>query len=203
MAFYPKKFRFLISKLKKLPQIGEKTAERLANFIFKMDPSELEEFIAALKGVGELKECPRCFNLSDGGECLICRDKKRRQDIIAVVETPLHIQPLERAGFRGVYFVLGGLVASYLADEEELHTKELLQRIKKEKPKEVILAFDSSLEGEATAMYVNKEIKNLSPNIKISRLAAGLPIGADLEYTDETTLREALKGRKAIDKSDD
>lgn len=199
MAFYPKRFRLLIAQLKRLPQIGEKTAERLANFFFKMEKSDLEQFIEALRGVGELKECPRCFNLSDKEECLICRDKKRRQDVVAVVETPLHIQSLEKAGFRGAYFVLGGLVASYLADAEDLHLKEFLQRIKKEKPKELILAFDSSLEGEATAMYVAKEVRKLHPKTKISRLAAGLPIGADLEYTDETTLREALKGRRAIE----
>ncbi len=195
---YPKWFRRLIERLKRLPQIGEKTAERLANFIFKMSSAEREKLVKAIQATGELKECPRCFNLSDEGECLICRDSRRRQDVIAVVETPLHIQPLERAGFRGLYFVLGGLVVSYLSDGEDLHLRELLERIEKERPKEIILAFDSSLEGDATALYVAKEIRKLSQKPKISRLASGLPIGADLEYADETTLREALRGRQEM-----
>jgi recombination protein RecR len=199
---YPKEFQKLVDELNALPQIGEKTAERLANHIFELDKEEKNNLAQTILEIDNLKSCSRCFNLASRDLCLICEDPNRKVEVIAVVETPLHIAPLERAGYRGVYHVLGGLIASFLQEPNELHLKELLKRIEKEKIREVILALDNSLEGETTSMYITKEIKNQSASrrtkIKISRLAQGLSTGADLEYADETTVREALRGRREV-----
>ncbi|MCD6422223.1 recombination protein RecR [bacterium] len=195
---YPRPFRRLIEELKQWPQIGEKTAERLAVYLYRVGEKKRKELISALKNLGRLKECQRCFNLSEEDLCEICQDKSRNQKVIAVVESPLDIAVLERAGFRGVYFVLGGLITSLLEENAELHLKELEERVKKEKPKEVILALDASLEGDTTSAYVAEHLRRIAPKLKITRLAYGLPLGADLEYMDETTLREALRGRKEI-----
>jgi len=216
---FPKSFRTLKELLESLPQIGSKTAERLAAHIVKMPLEEKKNLARAILSVSKLKECPRCFNFSEDKLCVICKDKTRKQEVIAVVETPLHIAPFEKAGYRGSYHVLGGLIASFLEDPDSLRLTELLKRIKKEKPRELILALDASLEGETTAIYVAKEIEKSRfrqsrnrgssisdkvgasgpfPKTKISRLAQGLPTGADLEYADEITIREALRGRRQI-----
>lgn len=210
---FPKEFQKLVDELNALPQIGEKTAERLANYIFGLNKNEKRNLAKSILEIENLKFCSRCFNLASRNLCLICEDKNRKTKVIAVVETPLHIAPLERAGYRGVYHVLGGLIASFLNEPKELHLKELLERIKnsrcldknqnlgsgsQEYIEEVILALDNSLEGETTSMYITKEIKKTDPKIKISRLAQGLSTGADLEYADETTVREALRGRREV-----
>jgi len=195
---FPKKFQKLIQILEQFPQIGGKTAERLSASIFKLSSEEKKELANAILETEDLKECSRCFNLSEEKLCQICQDKKRKQKIIAVVETPLHISGLERAGFLGSYHILGGLIASFLEEPEDLHLNELILRVKKEKPHEIILALDPSLEGETTATYVAQKIKKNAPQIRVSRLAQGLPTGADLEYADEITIREALRGRREI-----
>ncbi|MDD3773873.1 MAG: recombination mediator RecR, partial [Patescibacteria group bacterium] len=191
-------FQTLIDELESLPHIGEKTAERLANHIFEFNEKDRQALVKAILEINNLKTCKRCFNLASRDLCAICEDKNRKNSVLAVVETPLHIAPLERAGYRGVYHVLGGLIASFLHDPNELHLKELLKRIEQDEIKEVILALDNSLEGETTAMYVIKEVKNQKSKVKISRLAQGLSTGSNLEYADETTVREALRGRREI-----
>jgi len=198
MVFYPKEFQNLVKELRSLPQIGEKTAERIASFIFVASRIKKRDLAKSILEMQKIKECERCFNLATSNLCPICLDKNRKNKVVAVVETPLHIAPLERAGFRGVYHVLGGLIASFLQEPKQLHLNALLKRIKREKITEIILALDNSLEGETTAMYISKEIKKINPNIKVSRLAQGLSTGADLEYADETTIREALRGRREI-----
>jgi recombination protein RecR len=198
MALYPKEFQNLVDELKSLPQIGEKTAERLAAHIFESNREEKRNLAKAVLETQKIKTCSRCFNLATADLCPVCLDKNRKSEVLALVETPLHIAPLERAGYRGAYHVLGGLIASFLQEPKELHLKSLLKRIKTEKIKEVILALDNSLEGETTAMYIAKEIKKINSKVKISRLAQGLPTGADLEYADETTVREALRGRREV-----
>ena len=196
--YFPIEFQTLIDELESLPHIGEKTAERLANHIFEFNEKDRQALVKAILEINNLKTCKRCFNLASRDLCAICEDKNRKNSVLAVVETPLHIAPLERAGYRGVYHVLGGLIASFLHDPNELHLKELLERIEKNEIKEVILALDNSLEGETTAMYVIKEVKNQKSKVKISRLAQGLSTGSNLEYADETTVREALRGRREI-----
>jgi len=199
---FPKEFKELISQLESLPQIGEKTAERLAAYIFKLGKERKRELAKAILETQKIKECKRCFNLASDDLCNICVNKNRHSDTLAVVETSLHIIPLERAGFLGNYHVLGGLIASFANDPGDLRLKELLKRLEKEKIKEIILALDNSLEGETTAMYISKaigkKVQKLGLKIKVSRLAQGLPTGADLEYADETTVREALRGRREI-----
>jgi len=196
--YFPIEFQTLIDELESLPHIGEKTAERLANHIFEFNEKDRQALVKAILEINNLKTCKRWFNLASRDLCAICEDKNRKNSVLAVVETPLHIAPLERAGYRGVYHVLGGLIASFLHDPNELHLKELLERIEKNEIKEVILALDNSLEGETTAMYVIKEVKNQKSKVKISRLAQGLSTGSNLEYADETTVREALRGRREI-----
>jgi len=194
---YPESFRKLIELLEGLPYIGSKTAERLASFIFSMPPSEKENLAKAILKISDLKECKRCFNISDDSLCRLCKDSKRNQKVIAIVENPLHIGPFEKAGYRGSYFVLGGLISSLLEEPRRIRIKELLNRIKKEKPKEIIMALNPSLEGDTTSIYIARKIKKFFKNkVKISRLAQGLPTGAVLEYADELTIKEALRGRR-------
>ena len=128
---FPKEFQALIDELKSLPHVGEKTAERLANHIFEFNKKDRQALAQVILEINNLKTCKRCFNLASRDLCAICEDKNRKISVLAVVETPLHIAPLERAGYRGVYHVLGGLIASFLHDPNELHLKELLERIEK------------------------------------------------------------------------
>lgn len=199
MAFLPSSVQNLIDELAKLPGIGPKTAERLTFYLLRSsdnDISSLGQAVLNLKG--KIKTCSQCFNLSETDPCTICADVSRDFSKICVVEEPLDVLALEKTGeYKGLYHVLGGAISPVEGiGPDNLLIKELLVRLQKnkDKTKELILATNPSLEGEATAMYLKKLLESLG--IKITRIARGLPMGAELEYADEITLTRALEGRK-------
>ncbi len=191
----------LIEALEKLPGVGPKTAQRLTFYLLHNPQSELDKFAEALKRLKkDTKECSLCFNVSEKDPCEICTDRGRDQTKVCVVEQPLDVLAIEKGGFfEGLYHVLGGAISPLNnIGPEELHIYELGPRVEKGKLKEVILATNPNMEGEATAMYIRKLLtdKDLVKKIKITRLGRGLPIGADLEYADEVTLNRAFEGRR-------
>ena len=189
----------LIDSFKKLPGIGGKTATRLAFAVLSMNEETAYEFSDAIVSAKrDICECKRCGNISLSDLCPICQDPERDSDIICVVEDSKAIMSFERIReYRGTYHVLGGALSPINGvTVDKLRIRELLERVNTEDVKEVVLATNSSVEGEATAMYI---AKLLAPfEIKVSRLAYGIPVGADLEYADEVTLNRALSGRQSI-----
>jgi recombination protein RecR len=189
----------LIEQFEKLPGIGSKSARRLAYHIMKLPKAEVLEFSDALRNTHlKIKHCKICANFTDENVCNVCSDKVRDNYTICVVEEAKDVLALERTKeFSGVYHVLHGVISPMLGiGPDELTIKELLKRVSSNLPKEVIMATNPNVEGEATAMYISKILKPF--NIKVSRLAYGIPVGADIEYADEITLSRALKGRCEI-----
>ena len=193
---YPKAFQKLIKNLASLPSVGPKMAERLVLFLFKQDMEKIRDFAENLLEIKNMRICHRCFNIAEGELCEYCKDSKRDQHSICVVEEPLDIISLERTKvFNGLYHVLGGVLQ--VGDTgADLKIPELLNRIEKEKITEVILATNPTTEGDTTALYLKRKLQPLG--VKITRLGRGLSTGADLEYADEITLSEALKNRKEL-----
>ena len=197
MNCFPQSLERLMAELAKLPGIGPKSAQRLAFHILERGPENAESLAQALTAAAEkLGECPVCFNIAEEGHCALCDDPNRDDTVICVVESPRDIVPLERSGsFHGRYHVLGGLLSPMDGiGPAELHLKELLKRLENEEVTEVILATGSKVEGEATAAYIADLLKPL--DIKVTRIAQGMPVGGDLEYIDEITLARALTGRR-------
>ena len=189
----------LAEQFAKLPGIGMKTAQRLAYFVMGMSDEDAQAFAdAIINAHSTVKECSICCNLTDSGVCPICSDDMRDPSTICVVETPKDITAFERTNeYKGVYHVLHGLISPLDGvTPEQIRIKELLDRIKKGGVKEVIMATNPTVEGEATAMYISKLLKPLG--IKVTRLAFGLPIGGTLEFADEVTLFKALENRSEI-----
>ena len=196
MAKIPKSIQDLIEAFERLPGIGPKTAQRLTFYLLHAPKEEAE---ALAKAALEMKEktviCSICFNIGEKDPCNICDDSSRDQTIIMVVENPLDVMALEKANFNGLYHVLHGVISPLEnIGPEEIHIRELLPRLKDGSVKEIILATNPTMEGEATAMYIQRLLSSLG--VKITRIARGLPVGSDLEYADETTLSRALEGRK-------
>lgn len=196
MATIPKVVQNLIEAFERLPGIGPKTAQRLTYHLLHAPKEEAE---ALARSALDLKEktviCQTCFNISETNPCGVCSDESRDHSIIAVVEDPLDVLALEKAHFKGMYHVLNGVISPLESiGPEELRIRELLPRLKDGTVQEVILATNPTMEGEATAMYIDRLISPLG--IKVTRIARGLPVGGDLEYADETTLFRALEGRK-------
>ncbi len=194
---FPKSFKKLIDHFSSLPSVGPKMAERLVLYLFKLEPEKLAEFAESLSNLkSNLSYCRKCFNISEGELCEICRNTKRNQKIICVVEEPLDIIAIERTRrFDGLYHVLGGVLNSFEEkDNQKLRIAELEKRIEKEKPEEIILAMNPTTEGDATAMYLKKSIQKFP--VKITSLGRGLSTGGDIEYADEITLSEALTNRR-------
>ncbi|MGA7105236.1 MAG: recombination mediator RecR [Candidatus Deferrimicrobiaceae bacterium] len=196
---YPKPLRRLIVLLAKLPGVGEKTATRLALHMLKMTPEavrELGESIAAIPSA--MIHCSRCFNIADQDPCAICADPARRDDLLCVVENPTDLVPIEKSGeYRGRYHVLGGAISPIDGVmPENLRVRELIRRLSAGGVGEVILATNLTAEGEATAAYLAGAIKPL--NLRVTRIAYGMPVGSDLEYTDEITVGRAIKGRRDV-----
>lgn len=196
MPTIPKVVRDLIEAFERLPGIGPKTAQRLTYYLLhapKEEAQALAESAMALKEKTVI--CSICFNISEADPCEIDNDPSRNKEIIAVVEDPLDVLALERANFKGLYHVLHGSISPLEnIGPEQLKIRELLPRLKDESVKEVILATNPTLEGDSTAMYIERLIKPLGT--KVTRIARGLPVGGDIEYADETTLTRALEGRK-------
>ncbi len=182
-----------------LPGIGPKTAERLAIHIASRPKLKIDEFIKSINDIKELKICQLCNNFSETNPCSICNDGQRDKSIICVIADTSDLEVIESTKkFNGLYFILGGLIDPLSGlTPDKLFIKELVNRIQKNDIKELILAFDANIQGEATINYLKNILKN-SP-IKISRLARGIPMGSDLEYTDEITLSSALENRKRVD----
>ncbi len=201
MSQVPRSIQNLIEAFERLPGIGPKTAQRLTFYLLH---SPIEEARALAKAVIEMKEktvlCSICLNIGEQDPCDICSDLTRDKTLIAVVENPLDVLSLERASFKGLYHVLHGVISPLEnIGPSELHIRELLPRLKDGAVKEIILSTNPTMEGEATAMYLTKEIKkNLKEDIKITRLGMGIPTGADLEYADDVTLTQALEGRREL-----
>lgn len=195
---YPKSFKKLIENFSSLPSVGPKMAERLVLYLFKQNNDKLEGFAKNLEDLKNLQSCRRCFNISEDGLCEICKNTQRNQKIICVVEEPLDIISLEKTGiFKGLYHVLGGVIFSN-AESKDLKISELLARIKKDNVEEVVLATNPTTEGDATALYLKRQINSLNIPVKISRLAKGLATGGDIEYADEATLSAALTNRREL-----
>ena len=189
----------LIEEFNKLPGIGPKSAQRLTYYLLQVPAEKAEALAEAITAVKEkLSLCSICFNITDSDPCVICRDEERDHTKICVVEEPIDILPLERTKkYKGLYHVLHGVIApSDGIGPEELKFKELLSRLNDGLVTEVILATNPNLEGEATAMYLQRLIAPLG--IRITRLARGLPYGGDLEYADDVTLSRALEGRQEM-----
>lgn len=192
----------LITELSKLPGIGRRTAQRLAFHILRVDEAEA---LALAEAIREVKEkigfCEVCFNLTDQPVCKICSDERRDRGVICVVEEPGDIIPIERTNeYHGRYHVLGGALSPIDGVEpEDLKIAELLQRAEDPAITEVVLATNPTTTGEATALYLGDALKARRADLTVTRPASGLPVGADLEYTDEVTLGRALQGRRAVD----
>ena len=196
MKHYAEPLARLIDEFAKLPGIGPKSAQRLACYILNAPPDVANNLAAALTEVRQqIKYCSVCGNLTDVDPCSVCSDTARNQSVICVVEQPRDVIAFEKTGkYNGLYHVLHGALSPLAGvTADDLNIKSLLKRLQDDRVKEVILATNSSVEGDTTAMYLTRLLKPLG--IKVTQLAQGLPVGADLEYTDEYTLAKALQGR--------
>ena len=198
MSYYSPSIEKLIESFERLPSIGQKTAARLAFHILNASEEETNEFISSIQNAKKnLKYCSKCYNISDTDPCIICSNPKRDENTICVVEDVRDIIAIERTHeYKGVYHVLHGSISPMNGiGPDDIKIKELLARITPQ-TKEVILATNPRVEGEATAMYISKLLKPLG--VTTTRIAHGIPIGGDLEYTDEITLSKALEGRREL-----
>lgn len=199
MLYYAEPVARLIGELSKLPGIGPKTAQRLAFYILNNDAGEALELARAITEAKEkIRYCSVCSNLTDVDPCHTCRDEARNKTIICVVEEPRDVVAIERTReFKGLYHVLQGAISPMEGvGPDQLKVKELLSRLQGGSTKEIIVATNPNIEGEATAMYLARLIKPLG--IKVTRIAHGLPVGGDLEYADEVTLSKAFEGRREL-----
>jgi recombination protein RecR len=189
----------LIEEFGRLPGVGPKGAQRIAFHLLTVDIADAERLANAIRAVKQrVRFCRRCFNVSEFDECRICRDTRRDPTVLCVVEEPRDVLAIEKTNeFRGRYHVLGGAISPIDGvGPDQLRIRELITRIGEENVSEVVLATNPNIEGEATASYLSKLLKTLE--IKISRIASGLPVGGDLEYADEVTLGRAFAGRRAL-----
>lgn len=199
MNLYSGPINHLIDELAALPGIGNKSAQRLAFYIIGMSKERVQKLSDAIVDAKEhVHYCKYCQNLTDSDVCPICADPKRDHSTIMVVENPRDLAAYEKTGkYEGVYHVLHGVISPMLGiGPQDIRLKELMTRLQDDTVKEVIVATNSSLEGETTAMYISKLVK--PTGIKVTRIASGVPVGGDLEYIDEVTLLRALEGRKEI-----
>lgn len=199
MSGFPVSMKLLVEEFAKMPGIGPKSAQRLAFYILRAPKNDAE---ALAKAIGKVKEsvrfCKVCNNLSDEEVCDICKSKSRDKSLLCVVEEPNDIIAIEKAReYNGIYHVLlGSLSPLDGIGPSDLKIKELLERVKKEKFKEIIIATDFNTEGEATALYLMKQLK--SSGARITRVAYGIPVGSDIEYADQATILKAFEGRREI-----
>jgi recombination protein RecR len=199
MSAYPKTLDRLIQELSKLPGIGEKTAQRLAFHIINLPAEDINQLSGAIQAAKErIMLCENCFNITDQKVCEICSDTKRDPSLICVVQNSRDIYAIEKTReYHGLYHVLHGAISPLDGiGPQDIKARELLIRIGKEEIKEVIMATNATVEGEATAMYLGNLITPLG--VTVTRLAKGIPIGADLEYTDEITIIKAFEGRSKL-----
>ncbi|MDD6646406.1 MAG: recombination mediator RecR [Firmicutes bacterium] len=199
MKYYAKPLNKLINELSRLPGIGGKTAQRLAFHILSMDEKEVYELADAIRVAKEtMKYCSICGNLTDTDPCSICSDESRDKSTICVVESPKDVAAMEKIReYRGYYHVLHGAISPMDGiGPDDINLKNLIHRLQDERVREIIIATNPNIEGEATAMYIARLIK--PSGIKVSRIAHGIPVGGDLEYADEVTLLKAVEGRREL-----
>ena len=196
---YPKSIAALIEQFQKFPSVGPKSAQRMAFFLLRMSKNDVENFAkTVIEAKANTKTCEICFNISNTSPCEICSSNSRDRSTICVVSESKDLIAIEKTNeYKGLYHVLQGLISPLDGiGAEDIRIKELLNRLTDESIKEVILALNPSVEGEATSLYLTKLIKPFG--IKVSRIAFGLPVGADLEYADEITIAKAIEGRHEI-----
>ena len=195
---YPERFEELIALFEKLPGVGNKTAQRYAFVLLEKNREEVEKAINVLSGIGEIRKCRTCGFLSDQDECAFCRDQSRDRSQIMVVAYPQDVVAIEKTGsYLGMYHVLNGLISSSKGIyPEDINIEKLNARID-ENVREVIIAVSPTMDGEMTALYLDKILKE--KNVLVTRLAHGLPMGASLDYADDLTLIKALDNRRKID----
>ena len=203
MSSFAPPIQRLVTELSKLPGIGNRTAQRLAFHILRASEQDALGLAEAIKEVKEkVGLCEVCFNLADEPRCRICQDTRRDAAVICVVEEPSDVIPMERTHeFQGLYHVLGGALSPIDGVEpEDLKIDELYARVVDGEPavREVVLATNPTTTGEATALHIAEELRHRAPQLTITRLASGLPVGSDLEYADEVTLGKALSGRRSL-----
>ncbi len=199
MSYYPSSILNLIKNISRLPGIGEKTAERLAMHILHSPRKEAEQLSRSiLETKDKIRLCSMCFGLSDGEVCNVCKDRTRDDAILCVVEQPADMVSLEKSGsFQGLYHILSGVLSPMNGvGPDDIRIKELISRIKEGNVKEVVLATSTSVEGEATAAYIADQLENYP--IKVTRIASGIPMGGDLKYIDQVTLRRAMETRRRM-----
>lgn len=199
MENYSEPIDRLINEFSKLPGIGSKTAQRLAFHVINMNPNDVSSLAKALIDVkNEIKYCKVCCNISDTEICSICSNSHRDRSTICVVEDPRDVNAMERTkDYQGLYHVLNGVISPMSGiGPDMLNIKELISRLSSEEVKEIIMATNPTIEGEATAMYISRLVKPMG--IKVTRIAHGLPVGGDLEYADDVTISKALEGRREI-----
>ena len=199
MKYYAKPLNKLIAELSKLPGIGGKSAQRLAFHILSLSDAEAQSLVDAIKEAKtSMHYCSVCGNLTDVDPCPVCADSSRDHSVICVVEDPKDVSAMERIReYNGVYHVLNGAISPIDGiGPEDINLKSLIVRLQNEDVKEVILATNPNIEGEATAMYIARLIK--PAGIKVTRIAHGIPVGGDLEYADEVTLSKAMEGRREL-----
>ena len=195
---YPNSVRNLIDSLKDLPGIGEKSAERLAFSILNFDSEKIDNFANALNDIKNIKRCPICNNITDMDKCYICSDTGRDNDTIFVVEKPKDIVLFEKMGnYKGKYHVLGGLISPLEGiNPEDINLESLINRVKENNVKEVIVVLKPSIEGETTMQYIKKILSKY--DVRVSKIPIGIPMGTDIEYIDSMTLEMAFEDRKDV-----
>ena len=199
MRILPRSIEKLIEAFEKLPGIGPKTASRLTFYLLHVPQIQLDQFSEAIKNLSiSTVFCSKCFNIGETDPCVICSSLERDEATVCIVEQPIDILSIENTGkYKGVYHVLHGAINPLNnIGPDEIKIAELIKRVKGGKIKELILATNANIEGEATAMYIRRELKMQNAKYKITRLAHGLPVGGDIEYADEVTLSRALEGRR-------
>jgi len=199
MQHYPDSILNLIRQISRLPGIGEKTAERLALHILRSPGREAEQLAAAIRDLKErTRLCSRCYSLSDGPVCRICADPHRDKSRLCVVEQPADMVALEKSGaFRGLYHILGGVLSPMDGiGPGKIRIRELLCRLAAEEIAEVVLATSTSVEGEATADYLSSQLAQRS--LRVTRIASGVPVGGDLKFVDQVTLKRAMETRRDV-----
>lgn len=195
---YSKPIQELITAFAKLPSVGERTAERYVFHLLRSGKKDVAELTLSLKNlIDNIKSCETCWDFSDSNPCPICTDIKRDHTTICVVADFPDVEAIEKIGFySGIYHVLRGIIKADGDELDNLKIKELFKRIELDKNlQEIILALNPNLEGETTMMYLQREIKKINPDLNVTRLARGLPMGSDLQYADEVTLESALRNR--------
>lgn len=199
MHYFPAAFQELADQFAKLPGVGGKTAQRLAFHVLELPLEDAQAFASAIMEAKQtIHSCPVCQNLTDRDVCAICGDSVRDHSVICVVAEPKDVIAMERSReFRGVYHVLHGVISPLNhVSQDDIRIKELLQRVVSGEVREVIMATNPDTEGEATAMYISRLLRPME--IKVTRLAYGIPVGSQLEYADEVTLSRALEGRQEM-----